>query len=73
MIISFVALRAGYLSMVRASLVGAIIANLLLALGLSFLLGGIRNHDQKFNPLATRTYSTMMFIAAVSMAVPAGF
>jgi Ca2+:H+ antiporter len=73
LIISFVALRAGYLSMVRASLVGAIIANLLLALGLSFLLGGFRNHDQRFNPLATRTYSTMMFVAAVSMAIPSAF
>jgi len=59
--------------MVRASLVGAIIANLLLALGISFLLGGLRNHDQKFNPLATRTYSTMMFIAVVSMTVPSAF
>jgi Ca2+:H+ antiporter len=73
LIISFVALRAGYLSMVRASLVGAIVANLLLALGLSYLLGGLKNHDQKFNPVATRTYSTMMFIAAVSMAVPSAF
>jgi Ca2+:H+ antiporter len=59
--------------MVRASLVGAIIANLLLALGTSFLLGGLRNHEQKFNPLATRTYSTMMFVAAVSMAIPSAF
>lgn len=73
LIISFVALRAGYLSMVRASLIGAIIANLLLALGLSFLLGGLRNGDQKFNPVATRTYSTMMFVAAISMAVPSAF
>jgi len=73
LIISFVALRAGYMSMVRASLVGAITANLLLALGISFLLGGLRNHDQKFNPLATRTYSTMMFIAVVSMTVPSAF
>src|SRR6185369_975034 len=73
LIISLVALRAGYLSMVRASLVGAIIANLLLALGMSFFLGGLRNHDQKFNPVATRTYSTMMFVAAVSMAVPSAF
>src|SRR4051812_5396452 len=73
LIISLVALRAGYLSMVRASLVGAIIANLLLAMGLSFLLGGMRNHDQKYNPVATRTYSTMMFVAAVSMAIPSAF
>lgn len=73
LIISLVALNAGYLAMVRASLVGAILANLLLALGVSFLLGGLRYHDQRFNPVATRTYSTMMFVAAVSMAVPASF
>ena len=73
LIISVVALKEGYLSMVRASLVGAIIANLLLALGLSFLLGGLKHRNQKFNPVATRTYSTMMFIAAVSLAVPSAF
>src|SRR5499433_3414127 len=55
LIIAFVALRAGYLDMVRASLIGAILANLLLALGMSFLLGGIRHHDQRFNPTAART------------------
>src|ERR1700750_2548925 len=73
LIISFVALRAGYLNMVRASLVGAILANLLLALGVAFLLGGLRHRDQRFNPTATRAYSTMMFVAAVSMAVPSAF
>ncbi|MFL6285688.1 MAG: calcium/proton exchanger [Pyrinomonadaceae bacterium] len=73
LIISLVALRAGYLGMVRASLVGAILANLLLALGVAFLLGGLRHHEQRFNPTATRAYSTMMFIAAVSMVVPSAF
>jgi Ca2+:H+ antiporter len=73
LIISLVALRAGYLDMVRASLVGAILANLLLALGMAFLLGGFRFHDQRFNPAATRAYSTMMFVAAISMAVPSSF
>jgi Ca2+:H+ antiporter len=73
LIIALVALRAGYLSMVRASLVGAILANLLLALGASFLLGGLRFHDQRFNPTAARTYSTMMLLAAVSMTVPSAF
>ena len=70
LIIALVALRAGYLDMVRASLIGAILANLLLALGVSFLLGGIRYHDQRFNPIAARTYSTMMLLAAMSMGVP---
>jgi len=73
LIIALVALRAGYLDMVRASLIGAILANLLLALGASFLLGGIRYHDQHFNPIAARTYSTMMLLAAVSMGVPSAF
>src|ERR1043166_891872 len=73
MIIALVALKAGYLDMVRASLVGAILANLLLALGVGFLLGGLRQHNQRFNPGATRAYSTMMFVAAVSMAVPSAF
>jgi len=73
LIIALVALRAGYLDMVRASLVGAILANLLLALGVAFLTGGFRFHDQKFNPTAARAYSTMMFLAAISMTVPSAF
>jgi Ca2+:H+ antiporter len=73
LIIALVALKAGYLDMVRASLIGAILANLLLALGVSFLVGGIRYHDQRFNPVAARTYSTMMLLAALSMGVPSAF
>lgn len=73
LIISLVALKAGFPDMVRAALIGAILANLLLALGLSFLLGGIRYHDQHFNPLAARAYSSMMLLAAMSMIVPSTF
>ena len=73
LIIALVALKAGLLDMVRASLVGAILANLLLALGVGFLTGGIRFHDQRFNPTAARAYSTMMFLAAVSLTVPSAF
>jgi Ca2+:H+ antiporter len=73
LIIALVALRAGYLDLVRASLIGAILANLMLTLGLSFLLGGLRHHEQFFNQQAARTYSTMMFLAAVSMGVPSAF
>jgi len=73
LIISLTALKAGYVAMVRAALVGGILANLLLALGAAFLLGGFRYHDQRFNPAAARAYSTMMFLAAVSLAVPSAF
>jgi len=73
LIIAMVALRAGYFDMVRASLVGAILANLLLALGIAFLLGGTRHHDQHYNPVAARSYSTMMMLAAISLAVPSAY
>jgi Ca2+:H+ antiporter len=73
LIIALVALKSGYLDMVRASIIGAILANILLTLGVSFFLGGLRHHDQHFNPIAARTYSTMMFLAATSMGVPSGF
>ena len=67
LIIALVALRAGLLDMVRASLVGAILANLLLALGIAFLLGGLRFHKQTYNAAAARVYSSMMLIAAISL------
>jgi Ca2+:H+ antiporter len=63
---------SGYLEMVRGSLIG-VLANLLLTLGLSFFLGGVCYHDQRFNASAARTYSTMMLLAAISMGVPSGF
>lgn len=70
LIIGVVALQAGLFDMVRASLIGAILANLLLALGVAFFLGGLRHHEQQYNPAATRLYSTMMLIAVISMTVP---
>src|SRR5688572_10489672 len=70
LIICVVALKAGLHSMVAASLIGAILFNLLLVLGLSFLLGGLRHHTLQFNTQSTRVYSTMMFIAVISMALP---
>jgi len=73
LIIAIVALRAGMMEMVRASLVGALLANLLLGLGLAFLLGGMRHHTQDYNPLAARAYASMMLLAVISMAVPSGF
>jgi Ca2+:H+ antiporter len=59
--------------MVRASLIGAILANLLLALGVAFFLGGLRYHNQEYNPGATRVYSSMMLMAVISLVVPSAF
>lgn len=73
LIIAIVALKAGLYDMVRASLIGAVLANLLLAQGLAFLIGGLRFHDQTYNPNATRIYGSMMLIAVISMMVPSSF
>ena len=73
LIISLVALRAGLFDMVRASLVGAVLANLMLATGVAFLLGGLRYHTQEYNARAARMYSSMMLISVVSLAVPSAF
>ena len=50
LIIATVALKAGLFDMVRASLIGAILANLLLRSGVAFFLGGLRYHNQEYNP-----------------------
>ena len=73
LIIAMVALRAGLLDMVRASLIGALLANLLLAMGVAFLLGGRKHHVQEYNPAAARTYGSIMLLAALSMIGPASF
>jgi len=73
LIIALVALRAGLVDMVRASLVGAILANLLLALGVAFLLGGLKYRTQTYNAGAARLYSSMMLVAAFSLMVPSAF
>jgi Ca2+:H+ antiporter len=73
LIIAVVALRAGLLDMVRASIVGAILANLLLALGVAFVVGGLRFHRQTYRESAARVYSSMMLIAAISLTVPSAF
>jgi Ca2+:H+ antiporter len=73
LIILLVALKAGLHEMVLASLIGAILANLLLALGVSFFKGGLKFHSQEFNPNSSRIYSSMMLIAVISMVVPSAF
>jgi Ca2+:H+ antiporter len=73
LIIAVVALRAGLVEMVRASLIGAILANVLLALGVAFLLGGRRYHTMAYNPDGARTYASMLMLAVITLAVPAAF
>ncbi len=73
LIIAIVALKAGLMDMVRASLIGAILANLLLALGVSYLLGGFRQHEQLYSAEAARVYGSMMMLAVISLSIPSAF
>jgi len=73
LIIAVIALKAGLHEMVLASVAGAILANLLLAMGVSFLLGGIKFHNQDYNSTSVRVYSSMMMIAVISLTIPSGF
>jgi len=73
LIIAVMALKAGLHDMVLASLAGAILANLLPAMGVSFLVGGLKFHNQDYNVTSIRVYSSMMMIAVISLTMPSGF
>jgi Ca2+:H+ antiporter len=73
LIIAFAALRAGMIDVVKASLTGSIISNILLVLGCSMLAGGMRYEMQTFNRTAATTSATLLALAAISLCVPAVF
>jgi Ca2+:H+ antiporter len=73
LIITMVALRAGLHELVMGSLAGALIANLMLTIGLCFFLGGLRYKEQTYNVQSARLYNSMMLIAVISLLVPSAF
>ncbi|BAZ11717.1 calcium/proton antiporter, CaCA family protein [Calothrix sp. NIES-4071] len=70
MIISIVALRAGLVDVVKASITGTIIANLLLALGAAIFLGGLRFKEQSFQPTVARLNASSLNLALVVLLTP---
>src|SRR3954447_22717865 len=73
LIIALMALHRGLYGVVKASLTGSIIGNLLLVMGGALLAGGMRFKTQKFNETAARSQSAMLLLAAISLIVPAAF
>ena len=73
LIIAIVALRAGLHDLVKASITGSIIGNILLVFGLSALYGGAKFQFQKFNPVAASLGATMLVLSAIGLVVPAIF
>jgi Ca2+/H+ antiporter len=67
------ALRRGLYDVVKASLTGSIIGNVLLVMGAAILAGGLKFRTQTFNASGARVQATMLTLAAVGLVVPAAF
>lgn len=70
LIIALVALNAGLVDVVKASLTGSIISNLLLVMGFSMLLGGLRYKEQEFQPIVARVNASSMNLAVIAILLP---
>ncbi|HZF09936.1 MAG TPA: calcium/proton exchanger [Thermoanaerobaculia bacterium] len=73
LIIGLVALKKGLRGVVKASLTGSILGNVLLVLGAAALAGGLRFHHQRFNRAGARSQSTMLILAAIALTMPAAY
>jgi Ca2+:H+ antiporter len=73
LIISFFALQAGLTEMVKASITGSIIGNLLLILGMAFFFGGLGKDQQEFNTTAAKTSASTLLLATAAIVMPAVF
>jgi Ca2+:H+ antiporter len=73
LIIAAVALRAGLIDLVKASITGSILGNLLLVLGIALLAGGLKFRVQTFSRQLAGTSSTVLLIAVFGLVVPALF
>src|SRR6478736_2876778 len=71
LIISFFALQAGLIEVVKASLTGSIIGNLLFVLGASVLVGGLRHGTQTFSQRIAGSNAALLVVAAIGLFVPA--
>ena len=73
LIIAFFALQAGLIQVVKASLTGSIIGNLLLVMGASVLFGGLRHGTQSFSPKIAGSNAALLVLALIGLLVPAVF
>ena len=70
MILAFIALKAGLVGVVKATITGSIVSNLLLVMGFSMLLGGLRYKEQKFQPTVARLNASSMNLAVIALLLP---
>ena len=70
LILAVIALKEGLVGVVKATITGSIIGNLLLVTGFAMLLGGIRFKEQKFQPIAARLNASAMNLAVIAILLP---
>lgn len=73
LIIAIAALRGGLYDVVKASIAGSIIGNILLVLGAAMTAGGLVHREQSFNPQGARAQATMLTLAAITLVLPAAY
>lgn len=73
LIITLIAVRAGQIELVKASIIGSVLGNLLLVLGLSLVFGGVRNGIQRFDRASAGLDSTLLILAVIAISIPSIF
>jgi Ca2+:H+ antiporter len=69
-IIGIIAINAGLIDLVKASIIGAILGNIMLIFGLSIIVGGISHKEQSFNRENAGLQSSMIFLSIIGLAIP---
>jgi Ca2+:H+ antiporter len=70
LVIALTALHAGQYTLVKASIAGAIVTNILFMLGMSFLLGGLKHHVQEYDRGSARLQASLLFLATIGILIP---
>jgi len=73
LIVAIIALKDGLIRVVQTSLLGSILSNLLLVMGMAFFFGGIKHKEQHFNKTASLTSTSLLFMAVMGLVIPAAF
>lgn len=73
LIITLVAIKAGYLDLVKASITGSILGNLLFVLGFAMIVGGLKNGVQKFDRTQAGNHAVLLTLAVMALVVPSLF
>ena len=73
LIIAGIALQRCELALVQSSLLGGLLSNLLLVLGMSFIVGGLRFPEQSFQPIAAQLHASLLVVGVISLMMPTAF